>query len=162
MVKRVFVTPFWWMLVMGIIGCCISMGILGYLARNGSPIKGLAKLSFFYLPVIMFVEGVMYWTIRRRITHRKDAWNHLLLFTGAYAVNFGVRAAMLAILILDPSAVPGAVFYMRMIGYGQLYFFWGLVLLAHFFFARVLVKAFAKPPVAEEGGEGHLLDDVLD
>ena len=119
----------------------------------------LTRLSLFYLPVIMFVEAAMYWTIRQRITHRRDAWNHLILFTGAYTFNFVVRGLVAAIYILHAPAATRIISYMRMAGYGQFYLFWGLVIIAHFFFARVLIKAFAKPPVAESG---NLLDDVLD
>ena len=123
--------------------------------------RWLTKLSLFYLPVIMFVEAVMYWTIRKRIIHRRDAWSHLLLFTGAYVFNYGVRLLVAAIFVLHyPIARRHS--FMRMSTYGQLWLFWGLVILAHVFFARVLIKAFAKPPVGEVVESGNLLDDVLD
>ncbi|MBN8850934.1 MAG: hypothetical protein BGO55_29455 [Sphingobacteriales bacterium 50-39] len=162
MQKRKFTTPFWWMLVLGIIACTISTGILYFLVAKGYPMSWLTRLSLFYLPVIMFVEAVMYWTIRKRINYRRDAWNHLLLFTGAYVLNYIVRILLSALIILHSPAAMRMALYMRIANYGQLYLFWGLVIVAHVFFARVLIKAFAKPPVEEVVESGNLLDDVLD
>jgi len=144
---------------MGIIAGVISTLILFFLQSRGFPMRWLTKLSLFYLPVIMFVEAAMYWTIRKRIIDRRDAWGHLILFTGAYFFNYGVRLLAAAILVLHyPIAMRPS--FMRITTYGQLWLFWGLVIAAHVFFARVLIKAFAKPPVVVESG--NLLDDVLD
>ena len=160
--KRKFTTPFWWMLVMGIIASAISMGILYFLMSQGYRMGWLIRLSLFYLPVIMFVEAVMYWTIRTRITYRRDAWNHLILFTGAYVFNYVVRALIMAVFILHSPAAMRVASFMRTVSYGQMGLFWGLVIVAHVFFARVLIKAFAKPLVEEVVESGNLLDDVLD
>jgi hypothetical protein len=162
MQKRKFTTPVWWMLILGIIATAISMGILHYLQSQGLRMRWLAKLSLFYLPVIMFVEAVMYWTIRRRISYRRDAWNHLVLFTVAYVFNYGVRALIMAIFILHSPIAMRIPLFMRVAPYGQLGLFWVLVIVAHIFFARVLIKAFAKPLVEEVVESGNLLDDVLD
>jgi len=162
MQKRKFTTPAWWMLVMGIVACTISIGILYFLTSKGYPMNWLTRLSLFYLPVIMFVEAVMYWTIRKRIIHRRDAWNHLILFTGAYVFNFVLRALVTAIFILHSPVVMRRASFIRLSNYGQMGLFWGLVIVAHIFFARVLIKAFAKPPVEEVVESGNLLDDVLD
>jgi len=147
---------------MGMVACTLSIGILYFLLLKGYPMNWLTRLSLFYLPVIMFVEAVMYWTIRRRITHRRDAWNHLILFTGAYVFNFVVRALVTAIFILHSPAAMRVPSFMRIATYGQLGLFWGLVIVAHVFFARVLIKAFGKPPMEEAVESGNLLDDVLD
>jgi len=162
MQKRKFTTPVWWMLALGIIACIISTGVLFFMMQMGYPMGWLAKLSLFYLPVIMFVEAVMYWTIRKRITHRSDAWRHLLLFTAAYAFNNVVWILVMAMLILHSRGPLWLNSNVRNAGYGRLYLFWGLVILAHVFFARVLIKAFAKPPMEEAVESGNLLDDVLD
>lgn len=146
---------------MGVIACVMSISMLYLLMQYGAHLSMLTRMSLFYLPVIMFVEAAMYWTIRKRMTHRRDVWSHILLFTAAYALNFVVRVVVSMVFILHSSVVVSILPYMRAIGYGQLYLFWGLVVVAHVFFARVLIKAFAKGPVEEVGG-GNLLDDVLD
>jgi hypothetical protein len=157
MLKKGFTTPVWWMIILGVVASAASIQTLHVWAGHDVEISALRRLSLFYLPLIMFVEAVMYWTIRKRIIYRRDAWCHIIVFTSAYVLSFLARFVMAAILVMHMPASR----QIRAISYVQIYFFWALILTAHIFFARVLIKAFAKQP-AEQVENGNLLDDVLD
>lgn len=158
MSRKEFRAPVWWLVIMGIIAAVASIQTLYVWTVRGVQIGMLVKGSLFYLPLIMFVEAVMYWTIRKRIHHRRDAWSHIIIFTGAYVLSFVARFAMGVILVMHMPVM----LQIRTMSYVQIYLFWGLVIVAHVFFARVLLRAFARPPVMEGVESGNLLDDVLD
>ena len=147
------------MLVMGILTGAISAGSLSFLIRRGYPLRWSTGLSFFYLPAIMFVEALMYWTIRKRIVRRRDAWNHLILFSTAYVLNIIVRGVFNLFIVLHYRGMSDARTMNRILTW----VFWGIVITAHVFFVRVLIKVFSgQPPVEEAVETGNLLDDVLD
>ena len=146
------------MLVAAIVAACVSLRTLFVWTVRGAEISMLVKMSLFYVPTILFIEAVMYWTIRKRMIVRKDAWTHIIMFIGAYILSFLIRLSMGAIVIMHMPLAR----QIRTMAYAQIYLFWALVLIAHVFFARVLLKVFAKPTVEEVQENRNLLDDVLD
>jgi hypothetical protein len=152
------------MLILGIVAGCWSAIMLHRLRLLVTNPMGLwTEMSFFFLPAIMFVEAAMYWIVRRRIVYRKAAWGHILLFALAYSLHFlGVYWDYFLLRIpgvWEMYVNNGSILYLA-----QLCLFWSLTLVAHIFFARVLIKAFSKPPAIQEGSiqPENMLDDVLD
>jgi hypothetical protein len=160
MLKRSFTGPFWFMLVLGVVACGMSMVGIRNLQIYAQGHR-ISVLKFLYLPAIILIETIMYWMVRKRNSYRKASWCHLLLFTFAYLTPY------LEMLVIDVylKSVPlvNVVSFIRFANKLRLGIFWGVMMLAHIFFARVIIKSFSKPVVEEEGGvkSENMLDDVL-
>jgi hypothetical protein len=154
--------PFWWMLVLGVVACAGSVWLIHFyqsLAGWTFVRRPRFILSFFYLPTIMFVESIMYWTIRRRISPGINAWTHIILFASAYVFSILTKALLIAYIYSGSFHMTT---FLRLLNNVYPYVFWVMVIVAHVFFARVLMQAFAKPPGVDGPDSGNLLDDVLD
>jgi len=163
MLHKRFTAPFWFMLALGIVATCLSLyGI--HMIRVYAPtyvLSTLSKMSFFFLPVIIFIEAIMYWMVRKRNVYRKASWTHVILFAFAYFTPY------IKELLFMPYAIYAGIrdvrSFMRSVTLGQVCLFWGLTVLAHISFARTLIKVFSKQPAGE--GEPaqpeNMLDDVL-
>lgn len=152
------------MLILGIIASCLSGYTLYaiHVLKLDFGISLLFKLRFFFLPAIIFLESCMYWMVRKRNIYRKASWSHVWLFTAAYSTSF-----IKAIFIMFYSRVATKADLqsnVRAIALVQACIFWGLMVLAHIFFARLLIKIFSRRPAVEQevADPGNMLDDILD
>jgi len=164
MLRKDFIAPFWFMLVLGIVACCLSTyGI--HMIRVYAPTYALSTLrlmGFFFLPAIIFIEAIMYWMVRKRNVYRKATWAHILLFALAYFTPF--IKSMLFVFYDAFAPTPDYSAFVRGSNLAQTCLFWGLTILAHIYFARTLIRIFSTKQASGEGtGQGpeNMLDDVL-
>ena len=163
MLHKNFTAPFWFMVVLGIVATCLSIYGLQMirLYAPGYAMSTLSKVGFFFLPAIILIEAIMYWMVRKRNVYRKATWTHVILFAIAYFTPY------IKELLIVPYAVytrvPDVRSFMRSVTLGQICLFWGLTILAHIYFARTLIRIFAKQPAREEepAQPENMLDDVL-
>ncbi|HLX67119.1 MAG TPA: hypothetical protein VKR41_08990 [Puia sp.] len=161
--KRSFAGPAWLLLIFGLIEGVFAWGVLQliselYLPRGGTPLISAATIVYTVMwPVILLLEALTYWLIRRRNKMKFLSWTHAVILSFAFVLHDSVF-----ILTILHSPLVGGMHTRggRNVEAGM---YWGLIVLAHAAFVQVLILAFRKPePVRKEGGGmENILDDVI-
>ncbi len=161
--KRSFTGPVWLLLVLGLVQGMFAWGALQLIselyARRGSP-RLMSTVTIVYTliwPVILLLEALTYWLIRRKNKMKLLSWTHAVILSFAFVLNDFV----IILIILHSPLV--TVMYTRGGRNAEMGMYWALVLLAHAAFVQVLILAYRKPePVKSEGGGAeNILDDVI-
>lgn len=147
---------------MGVIAVCLT-GLVLYAILWTSPsgfhVGWWRRISFFFLPAIMLAEAFIYWIVRKRNTLRRDTWNHVLIFGLAYATVI-VKMLLIAYLAINYRKEQ-ALSIMRIVNLAQTCIFWGLIIVAHIFFVRLLMRASLEKPAAQQTTPSeNVLDDI--
>jgi hypothetical protein len=158
--KRNFTGPFWLLLVMGLL---MLLSVSWYFGETAG-INGFSRLSMWRLlalPALVLVEAGMYWLIRRRNKFYALSWVHCGIFCLSFILN--ILFMVLRIMHYSYQTSTNERVGRQIVMQEQIYFFWGLVIVAHLAFAAVLVNCFRKVPALEEKDEGggNILDDVM-
>ncbi|HET6253167.1 MAG TPA: hypothetical protein VFE32_03810 [Puia sp.] len=168
--KRSFTAPFWVLLVFGLLQLLSISSLLhtffgSELSSGGRPsVPVVVVLRIFMWPLIFFLEALAYWLIRRRNTYRALSWTHCVIFILAFLLS--IFFAYIQRMQYRYSSAAETRVSRQIMMHEQVYFFWGLVILAHLAFVAVLANCRRKaPPEGAEGGQGqgqeNLLDDVV-
>jgi hypothetical protein len=162
MQKKSFTAPFWYLIILGI----ASAGVSGYaihqlsLAMPDYPIPPLFKVVRFSWSVIVFGEAVIYWKIRKMNPYRKTSWVHVLLFTAAFLTPL-YRPFLKSVMDSHYSLAATAEM-MKAVKQAEMDVFYILLLLAHGFFASLLIKCYNGrrfgPTISDSG---DILDNEL-
>jgi hypothetical protein len=165
MQKKSFVAPFWFLLVLGIILLLFVSLYVSVTLRNASAYPRYAPRIFYWRifmwPVIILIEALVYWRIRRRINYRMLSWAHVGILIFAFLAN--ILLAMSGILHNHFFSGPNVSVDRLVTARLQIRLFWVFVGIAHCFFVWLIVNCFRKKaPVAVEGAGGeNILDDVI-
>jgi hypothetical protein len=161
--QRSFTGPVWLLLIAGLLQAVFAWGILQlvwalYIPPGGTPSIGAAIIFYTLIwPVILLLEALVYWVIRRRNKVSLLSWTHAVIFCFAFLLN-----DIVFLLTVTHSPLVGGMHTRggRNVLAGV---FWALVILAHAAFLQVLILAFRKDkPVGKEGGgTENILDDVV-
>jgi hypothetical protein len=161
--KRSFTGPVWLLLVIGLVQGLFAWGALQLISELYIRPGARTLISTFTIiytlmwPVILLLEAMTYWLIRRRNKMKLLSWTHAVILSFAFVLHDSV----FILTILHSPLV--AVMYTRGGRNAEAAVYWALVLLAHAAFLQVLILAFRKPePVKSEGGGAeNILDDVI-
>ena len=102
-------------------------------------------------------EAILYWRLRKRNIYRRESWAHVLILVLAFVLPL---LENVFILFLGKAVNISDVNKMRSTFYVQQGLYWALIVLAHIFFARVLIQCYSKSSSVVEGDGVNLLDDV--
>jgi hypothetical protein len=160
--KRSFTGPVWLLLTFGLIEGVFAWGVLQliselYLTR-GTPLISTATVVYTLMwPVILLLEALTYWLIRRRNKMKLLSWTHAVILSIAFVLHDSV----FMLTILHSPLV--AVMHTRGGRNAEAGMYWALIVLAHAAFVQVLILAFRKREgmKKEEGGTKNILDDVI-
>ena len=164
MLQRNFTAPAWFMLFLAIFSAGLAIFALRSV-RIYAPnfqMTLLFKSRFFFLPAIALLEACMYWMVRKRNIYRKASWTHIWLYATAYSTPFVKE--FLFLFYTKFAAMSEMRYSIRVFTMVQLCIFWGLMVLAHIFFARLLIRIFSKRPAVQQAAAEpvNMLDDILD
>jgi hypothetical protein len=161
--KRSFTGPVWLLLIIGLVQAWFAWGTLQLISElyiRPGVTTSISMLTIVYIlmwPVILLLEAMTYWLIRRRNKMKLLSWTHAVILSFAFVLHDSV----FILTVLHSS--PVAVIYTRGGRNAEAAVYWALVLLAHAVFLQVLILAFRKPDLmTKEGdGAGNILDDVI-
>jgi hypothetical protein len=161
--KRSFTGPVWLLLIFGLFETLMVWQVFQAMRDRYSTtiVLSLGQVGFIAIalmwPVILGVEALVYWMIRRRNRAQVLSWTHGVIFCFAFLLN----GFIYLLEILHSPIV--SVMYTRGGRIARVAVFWALVLLAHAAFVQVLILAYRKSePVKNEGGGAeNILDDVI-
>jgi hypothetical protein len=161
--KRSFTGPVWLLLIVGLVQGVFAWGVLQLIselftrAEVGTRVSTAQIIYIVMWPVILLLESLTYWLIRRRNTLKLLSWTHAVILSFAFVLHdFVLMLTILHSPLVGWMHTKGG----RNVEAGM---YWSLIVLAHAAFAQVLMLAFRKPePMKKEGaGSENILDDVI-
>ena len=160
---KIFTAPFWFLMILGIVSIGISIYAIYALEMlaPGSPVNMNFRILSFCWPAVIFLEGMVYWIIRKRNKYRRASWTHIVLFTIGF---FSPLLKELLFIFYDNFITgPGVATFVRFGDLAQTCIFWACMIVGHGYFGWLLVKCYTEGPPAEEGRTDgiNILDDVL-
>jgi hypothetical protein len=161
--RKTFTAPVWVMLPITLISALFAYVKATTILRVGHWTLLIFVLIFLW-PMLVFIETVIYWVIRRRIFDPRQAWVHLFSMIFVFVVFPVIRLRMTGLFTSRNVPVRSTLNHGNFIDFkSQFLIIWGLLILGHVFFVSVLIKAFSKElPAAQEGEESvNLLDDII-
>jgi tryptophan-rich sensory protein len=166
--KKSFTGPFWLLMGFGLLLILAISAYLRVLYGSGWNASGRSLLStsgllrVFMWPVIFVLEALVYWLIRQRNRYRALSWTHSAIFVLSFLLN--IFFTWIRTMHYRLSSATERRIDSQIVMHEQMYFFWGLVILAHVAFVAVLANCFRKaPPLVEVDpkSQENLLDDVI-
>lgn len=94
--KRSFTGPVWLLLIVGLLQGVFSWGALQlifalYFRPGGTPLISVATIVYTLMwPVILLLEALVYWLIRRRNKMKLLSWTHAVIFCFALLLHDSV------------------------------------------------------------------------
>jgi hypothetical protein len=163
MKRRSFTGPFWLQLLFGIGYMTVVVAYLRVLTAQTygrQVLSGVILWRFFLWPIVILVEALVYWLIRRRNQFRALSWAHTVIFTLSFLLNiFFTLIWTMHYRVGDVESRMNSQIARHELGY----LFWALVIVSHLAFVAVLANCLRKMEdvSATEGGGENLLDDVV-
>lgn len=135
MQPKPFLAPVWLLSIAGLFQCILNLVVFKF------QLKGFVYTPvfiFFLLlwPGIAFIEAIVYWLIRKRITERRWVWTHVIFLFFALVM---LRLLMTVTLIVG-SYTGNAATVIQLTNKLDTYLFWSCVIIGHIFFVVALVK----------------------
>lgn len=166
--KRTFTAPFWGIVILEILYISLALFAIYYVEMMRTRYPELAVgyhiMSFMIIKNLVWVgvlsgEAILYWRLRKRNICRRESWAHVLILTLVFVLP-GLENVF--IMLFGNVLKINGINKMRSAYYVEQGLYWALVLLAHVFFVRVLVKCFKKSVEAAEGAPAtmNILDDI--
>ena len=130
-----------------------------YGARFNLSLQPLWIIMTVFWPLVMIVESIVYWRIRKFNISHKASWSHVLLFAFAF-VSFYIKNAVFS---LYDEYTPGLEMttFIRNVTMVQILTYWASLIAAHIFFFHVLRKTRTQKRFRQPTDPTNLLDDVL-
>jgi hypothetical protein len=135
-------TPFGVMVSLLIISCLQSVITFTVIKRfSTGGITGLVLFNMLFWPLLILVDAIVYWMIRKRIMERKWVWAHLLFSLFAFVVLTILRITLYALIpMYAPDEGRDSI---RLISTIEDYCFFSSVILGHTFFIIALVRIYS-------------------
>ena len=163
MLKKPYTTPCWFMLLLAIfsVGMIIfhshgygHMGAMGLMTRP-------SRLIVPYLwPLLMFIEAIIYWRIRKTNVYHRESWLHVLLFFFAYLTP-NIKEWIFE--LYDQGLTPHweLVKFIRTVTVIQVLAFWASLILAHVIFIQMLTRLRIQEQNKQDTNDtNNILDDI--
>jgi len=155
--KKNITGPFYFLLIFGILDTLFIIGIILTLTSLNAP-RHFNIWGFFINPAVLLIEASVYWLIRKKNRNPRASWTHVILMTLAFLTPAIRGLTYFFFDRITVSATIGPVF--RTANIIQAVLFWGLLILAHIYFVRVLKSTRSKPAQTEAASSENLLDDL--
>jgi hypothetical protein len=165
--KRTFTGPFWGILILEIVYITLALFAIYFLEMmkiRYPSMSGRYDISYIMIikslvwVVVLSGEAILYWRVRKRNIYRRESWGHVLILILAFVLP---ALENIFVLFLGKALNIRDIYKMRSSYYVQQAIYWSLVVLAHVFFVRVVVRCFKKGVKIEEvPGMVNILDDI--
>ncbi len=164
--KKSYNAPFWVMLSVSVILSCVYIVSLIYVHKLMATGKyGQLKLNIWVmiLPVLLWIETVLYRVIRKRIKNRFYVWAHIVLAIIGFII---VPAIFYVLTLVQSRLLTPAEYRVRRpkIELARFCAFWFLFIISHTFFITTIVKSFRKENRDNQDNEAApgILDGIIE
>jgi hypothetical protein len=148
-------TPFRFMLVTMIL--CVIESLLAGLFNLRNPGMSVSDfLLMFVWPLVLLIEVIFYWVVRRRIKERKFVWAHLFFSLFSFALLPILYVGVMIIAYMNSPAKS----VMRTIFLIQHYSYWGAAIIGHIFFVIVIFQCFSAKQPRQPNDDNDLLSEI--
>lgn len=155
--SKPWMLPFWFMLGIAIIGGLEELFVFITTFKFG---KSKYLLLFLIWPSVLFVETIVYWLIRKKITERKWVWAHLLFSLFAFVLLWILYFLVSAVFFYtNRGLLTENIVLLNKI---KLYCFWSGIVVGHIFFIVAIVRSFSVKNSLLPDHTDDLLDEVAD
>jgi hypothetical protein len=154
--RKSFTGPFWWVVALGAFYVLQAAANL-LLGKPGDGGVWFVLLSLLWV-VILIVEAVLYWRIRKRNEARKESWAHVVTLGFTFLVPV-FKGAMIEAFFGEVFGEQIGKELLDYFSWEKTALYWTLMVMAHVFFGRVVWKAFAGRSSAVRAGEGLAVGD---
>lgn len=153
MQSKAWYTPFWFMVCIMIVAIVQSLILLDIILKATVNVVTSPTMYIVVLwPLLLLVEAIIYWVIRKRLKERKWVWAHLLFSLVGFVL---IRVlSVLAFIIIDfYGTLPSQATYFLM-NRIEIYSYWSCVSIAQIFFIIAVVRNYSnktlQPPDAND------------
>lgn len=151
-------TPVWVMVSILIVSCLQSLILLKVTVplTNGE-ITGTVLFNMLFWPLLILVDAIIYWMIRKRIMERKWVWAHLLFSLFAFVLLMIIRLAISFLAITHN--LDGGRASIRLMNTIEGYCFWGSIITGHVFFIVAIVRIYSGNSPQQPPDDNDLLSE---
>jgi glucan phosphoethanolaminetransferase (alkaline phosphatase superfamily) len=133
-------TPIWVMIGVMILTCIKNLILIKFTVHT--TVNDLPGIFLFFLilwPLLLLVEVIIYWVIRKRIKERKWVWAHLLFSLLAFVLLFILR--FLIYFFVDAYSPDPGHTIIRYLNNMEFYGFWSSLVIGHVFFIIAIIRS---------------------
>jgi hypothetical protein len=148
-------TPFRFMLVTMIL-CTLKSALFVLLNMESYAVSAFGIAMMFLWPLVLLIEVIFYWVVRRRIKERKFVWAHLIfsLFSFALLPLLYVGVIFITYMVVPANSVLKTIFLI------QHYSYWGAAIIGHIFFVIVIFQCFSAKQPRQPNDDNDLLSEI--
>jgi hypothetical protein len=158
--SKPWMLPFWFMAAILIVTLLQNLFLYRTIVKYGSGVPGNVLFFLLMWPVILLIETVVYWWLRKRIAQRRWVWAHLLFSLLAFILVRLLQVIVLFWAQLNYLNTSYDSFY-PLINKIEIYCFWGSVAVGHIFFIIAIVRSFSyKNAVASSQEANDFLNEL--
>lgn len=158
--RKNYITPCWLMLLPATVIFynayrVVHLGAVGLMRHRQRGVPPYIWL------LLILIEAILYWRIRKVNIYRKDSLTHIFLFAFAFITPYLREWIFEA---YDDGFTFGldVAQFVRLGNIGQMLAFWAALILGHVLFIRLIIKArLPKSTDSQKADPQNLLDDVL-